>query len=133
MTGQKNWSDLSDWSSALGDSWSLPDSLAVCPLWALSMLAFALVARGLRPTMRMSPAGRAACLHVGGEIIHAAMVDGYCLLVTESGTVLGFAADGEITDDLADDLADVVGVPSPRDPGRQIENSPIGDGDFSAA
>jgi hypothetical protein len=75
--------------------------------WMLSWLALALAERGAQPVLRRSAAAAGAgdchlCLHVADEVVQVCAVGGGAyLFVTESGSVLGFADDPGVIDDLA--------------------------------
>lgn len=75
------------------------DVNATIRLEALFSLALVLIEHGTYPIL-VSPAAGVLALQVEKEIIQAAVVGGECVLVTESGTVLGYSTDPDIEADL---------------------------------
>ncbi|WP_433463978.1 hypothetical protein [Spirillospora sp. CA-128828] len=75
-------------------------TLSSTPMDALLQLAFSLAAWGVSPVLCVSPAAESFGLRVGTEFIQVTTVSGRCVLVTESGKVLGYITDTQIMDEI---------------------------------
>jgi hypothetical protein len=91
-----------DWDPA-DFGWALLEaSSGTCPALVLGLLAYALAGRGLYPHLTVSIPGGPMRLQIGPELIETTEIRGEHLVVTQSGSYVGFISDPGTLDHLTE-------------------------------